>query len=161
MDQGNSSSAYRDMGDELVEETNGVCHESPAKKSFFSPKLSESMILHLKQRRAVRAKVVVILSLLLSASVAAASLYTLVDATALTMKMRGAYPIFRGTSSVPKKSEVYSGEGVPNVGDAMLSTDVTATQRETDYAQDDAMLEDLDPYDEFHPVGRQIVTDKI
>ncbi|ETL95574.1 hypothetical protein L917_06653 [Phytophthora nicotianae] len=157
----NSSSAYRDMDEEFfssLEEANYQCHESPAKSSCFSSKLSESKILHQRweKRRAVRGKVVVTLSLLLLAGVGTAALYTSMDTTVLAMKMRGAYPIFRGSASVLKESEIYTGEDVPDFGDAILASDETVTQRKTNYALDNAMLEELDPYEEFRRDGRQL-----
>ncbi|KAI9985772.1 hypothetical protein PInf_024538 [Phytophthora infestans] len=133
-----------------LEETNYLCHESPAKSSCFSLKLSESTILHKhwEKRRAVRTKVVVTLSLLLLAGVGTAALSTSVDATALAMKMRGAHPIFRG-----KASEVYAGDDTPEFEDAILAADETDSQLETDYALDE---DELDPYEEFHRIGRQL-----
>ncbi|KAG3150896.1 hypothetical protein PI126_g11247 [Phytophthora idaei] len=142
MGRGNNSSAYRDMDEEFftsLEEANYECHESPAK----SLKLSESMTLHkhLEKRRAVRTKAVVTLSLLL-AGVGTAALYTSVDAS---------------TSTVLKASEVFTGEDTPDFGDAILATDETVSRHETNYALDDAMLDELDPYDEFRQDGRQLV----
>ncbi|KAG3108065.1 hypothetical protein PI125_g12152 [Phytophthora idaei] len=136
MGRGNNSSAYRDMDEEFftsLEEANYECHESPAK----SLKLSESMTLHkhLEKRRAVRTKAVVTLSLLL-AGVGTAALYT---------------------STVLKASEVFTGEDTPDFGDAILATDETVSRHETNYALDDAMLDELDPYDEFRQDGRQLV----
>ncbi|KAG3008076.1 hypothetical protein JG687_00010718 [Phytophthora cactorum] len=157
MGRGNNSSAYRDMDEEFftsLEEANYECHESPAK----SLKLSESMTLHkhLEKRRAVRTKAVVTLSLLL-AGVGTAVLYTSVDASTLEMKMGGVHPMFRGSSTVLKASEVFTGEDTPDFGDAILATDETVSRHETNYALDDAMLDELDPYDEFRQDGRQLV----
>ncbi|KAF4138687.1 hypothetical protein GN958_ATG12123 [Phytophthora infestans] len=133
-----------------LEEVNYLCHESPAKSSCFSSKLSESTILHKhwEKRRAVRTKLVVTLSLLLLAGAGTAALSTSVNATALAMKMRGAHPMFRG-----KASEVYAGGDTPELEDAILVADETDIQRETEYALDE---DELDPYEEFHHIGRQL-----
>ncbi|KAI9985768.1 hypothetical protein PInf_024534 [Phytophthora infestans] len=153
MVRGTNSSAYRDMDEDFfssLEEANYLCHESPAKSSCFSSKLSESTILHKhwEKRRAVRTKLVVTLSLLLLAGAGTAALSTSVNATALAMKMRGAHPMLRG-----KASEVYAGGDTPEFEDAILVADETDNQLETEYALDE---DELDPYEEFHHIGRQL-----
>ncbi|KAG7380039.1 hypothetical protein PHYPSEUDO_007851 [Phytophthora pseudosyringae] len=162
MGRGNNSSAYRDMDEGFfaaLDEATYKCHESPVKKNSPCSMLSESTILHkhYEQRRAVRTKVVATLSLLLLAGVGTAALYSSVNASAWAMTMRGPCAMFRGSLTansgdpvVPNSGEVYTGEDSPDFGAAILAAD------ETDYALDDAVLDELDPYDEFHQAGKQL-----
>ncbi|KAG1709238.1 hypothetical protein DVH05_019882 [Phytophthora capsici] len=159
MGGGYKPSAYLDMDEEFftsLESANYECHESPIKTAT-----SESTILHkhYTQRRATRTRVVVSLSLMLLAGVGSLALYSSVDAT-LTMKARAPFPMFRAstkTGSDPKVGKVFNGDDSPAFGDAIL--DETITHGKTNYALDDVMLDELDPYDEFHQEGKQIEAD--
>ncbi|KAL3666463.1 hypothetical protein V7S43_008711 [Phytophthora oleae] len=160
MGGGYNRSAYRDMDEEFfasLEAANYECHESPVKKTT-----SESTILHkhYAQRRATRTRVVVTLSLMLLAGVGSAALYSSVDASTLALKVRAPSPMFRGSStkigSDPKSGEVFTGDDSPAFGDAILASDETLSQDETNYALDDAILDELDPYDEFRQDGKQL-----
>ncbi|OWZ18171.1 hypothetical protein PHMEG_0007786 [Phytophthora megakarya] len=161
------SSAYRDMDEEFfssLEEANYECHESPAKNKA----LSESTILlnHLEQRHTLRAKVILTLNLLLLAGVGTTALYSSVDASTWAMKIPSPYPMFRGSSTVnippfqTNFGEVFEGNDSPAFGNAILAIDGTVTRSETvtkeEEAVDDALADELDPYDEFHKAGNQL-----
>ncbi|KAK1933807.1 hypothetical protein P3T76_011567 [Phytophthora citrophthora] len=160
MGGGYNSSAYLDMDEEFfrsLETANYECHQSPAKNTT-----SESTILHkhYAQRRATRTRVVMTLSLMLLAGVGSLALYSSVDASSWAMKVRAPSPMFRGSStkpgSNPKVGEVFNGDDSPAFENAILASDETKAQGETTYALDDAMLDELDPYDEFRQEGKQI-----
>ncbi|GMF20325.1 unnamed protein product [Phytophthora lilii] len=155
-----SSSAYRDMDEEFfasLEEATYECHESPTKKTSSCATLSESTILHkhLERRRATRTKIVVTLSLLLLAGVGSAALYSSVGASAWALKMRGPCPMFRGSSNpdpvVPISAEVFNGDDSPEFGAA-----VAADETFTEEAEDDLLLDELDPYDAFRRAGHHV-----
>jgi hypothetical protein len=159
MGRSNNSSAYRDMDEEFfasLEEANYECHESPIKKTASCSTTSESSILHkhLEHRRAVRNKVIVTLSLLLLAGVGATALYSSVDASTWAMKMRGPCQMLRGSSSVAAptapSSAVFEEDEAPDFGAAILAAAQTVTT-----AQDNLMLDELDPYDQFRAAGEQ------
>ncbi|KAE8980407.1 hypothetical protein PR003_g24878 [Phytophthora rubi] len=168
MGRGKNSSAFRDMDEEFfasLEEANYECHESPTKKPATCSALSESTILHkhLEQRRAMRTKVVVALSVLVLAGVGSAALYSSVDMSLWALKMRSPYPMFRGssvdTAFTPTSGNVFDGDGdSPYFGDAILATDETgiADAQDDEEAPDDLLLDELDPYEEFHQAGRQL-----
>lgn len=166
MGRAHNSSAYRDTDEEFfssLEEANCECHESPAKKTSPCSRLSESTILHkhLAHRQAVRTKTVVTLSLMLLAGVGTAALYSSVDASAWAVKMRSCNPMFRSSSTtvpvVPNSGEVFEGDDSPDFGNAILGADEPIrTYAEDDEAQDDLLLDDLDPYEEFHQAGNEL-----
>ncbi|GMF37300.1 unnamed protein product [Phytophthora fragariaefolia] len=164
MGQGNNSSAYRDMDEEFfasLEEANYECHESPTKKASCSS-MSESTILHkhLEQRRAMRTKVVIALGMLVLAGVGSVALNSTVDVTTWALRIRGPGPMFRGTTvdATPNNGEVFDGDNdSPYFGDAIQATDETgAVDEQDDDAPDDLLLEELDPYEEFHPTGNHL-----
>ncbi|KAL4145805.1 hypothetical protein PRNP1_011681 [Phytophthora ramorum] len=163
MGRGNNPSAYRDMDEEFfasLEEANYECHVSPVKKAMSRSTMSESTILHkhLEHRRAQRNKLVATLGLLVLAGVGSAALYSSVDASAWAVKMRGPYPVFRGsetpTLAEPSSGHVFNGDDSPLFGEAVLASDETVVQH--DVAQDDVILDELDPYDQFHKGGGQL-----
>ncbi|KAG6610809.1 Transcription initiation factor TFIID subunit 2 [Phytophthora cinnamomi] len=147
-----------------LEEANYECHESPTKKPSSCSALSESTILHkhLEQRRALRTKVIVALSVLVLAGVGSAALYSSVDLSVWVLKMQAPCPMFRGSSvevaATASPGKVFDGDNdSPYFGDAILA-DGGAGNIETqdDAALDDLLLEELDPYEEFHETGRQL-----
>lgn len=146
-----------------LEEANYECHESPTKKAPSCSPLSESTILHkhLEQRRALRTKVVVALSMLVLAGVGSAALYSSVDLSVWVLKMRGPCPMFRGSAiDTSTGGRVFDGDNdSPYFGDAILAADESADikdDQEGEQAMDDLLLEDHDPYEEFHQTGRQL-----